>query len=509
MFSFSGQASTRTAVSENVVINNSLSAYENVTTHEGDLIINGTQDYAIRDCWLVQKGSIYVRDSAKLSIDNATLTLILQYDNQHYVSLEDYATVEVVDSRISFDSASGSYARYGCLSLNGYAKVSIKNSTFNNDVICSYGSSFVAIVSSTIKELLLHDASQVSIENSTVTFLVNLIFDFTRAAHLDGLKAGYQENWNLHRNETVQNVLYDLTVKSSLIAWGLKIIDDAAVEISNCEIERLLLELYNAADVENISEGEYKDWRFASILLSNSYVKSWYVCVHDTRVYVENCQLEGLEASGNSTISLTQSSVSQLGISPTSYATIEFDETVLAYFFAVTDSNVYVHGNVTFSLQTLGFLSSNLTRNYNSIVTDINDNLMENAGLTLFDRDSKPIWNGTTNSLGQADFNVTFTDSNYTDTLRLNISQEGYYNEAEYVGFLSDTPVSIVLTEMIPGDVNWDRWVSLADLVLLAQAYGSKPGDSNWNANADIDGNSAVALPDLVALAQHYGQHYP
>jgi hypothetical protein len=61
----------------------------------------------------------------------------------------------------------------------------------------------------------------------------------------------------------------------------------------------------------------------------------------------------------------------------------------------------------------------------------------------------------------------------------------------------------------IPGDLNGDFTVGLSDLVILARAYGSKPGDSNWNANADIDSKSAVGLSDLVVLAQHYGQHYP
>jgi hypothetical protein len=61
----------------------------------------------------------------------------------------------------------------------------------------------------------------------------------------------------------------------------------------------------------------------------------------------------------------------------------------------------------------------------------------------------------------------------------------------------------------IPGDLNGDFKVNLEDLVLLAQAYGSKPGDPNWNPNADIDNNGVVGLSDLVILALHYGQHYP
>ncbi|MGA2308943.1 MAG: NosD domain-containing protein [Candidatus Bathyarchaeia archaeon] len=61
----------------------------------------------------------------------------------------------------------------------------------------------------------------------------------------------------------------------------------------------------------------------------------------------------------------------------------------------------------------------------------------------------------------------------------------------------------------IPGDINGDFKVSLADLSILAKAYGSRPGDAKWNPNADIDGNGVVGLPDLTALAKHYGQHYP
>ena len=61
----------------------------------------------------------------------------------------------------------------------------------------------------------------------------------------------------------------------------------------------------------------------------------------------------------------------------------------------------------------------------------------------------------------------------------------------------------------IPGDLNGDFKVNLKDLVLLANAYGSKPGDSNWNPNTDVLENGVVGLADLVILTTHYGQQYP
>ena len=60
--------------------------------------------------------------------------------------------------------------------------------------------------------------------------------------------------------------------------------------------------------------------------------------------------------------------------------------------------------------------------------------------------------------------------------------------------------------QTIPGDLNGDGTVGLDDLVMLAQAYGCRPGDPNWNPVADINGDGVVDLADLVILVQHYGQ---
>ena len=60
----------------------------------------------------------------------------------------------------------------------------------------------------------------------------------------------------------------------------------------------------------------------------------------------------------------------------------------------------------------------------------------------------------------------------------------------------------------IPGDLNGDFKVNLVDLVMLANAYGSKPGDLNWNPNADLNGNGVIDLADLVTCAIHYGEQY-
>lgn len=62
----------------------------------------------------------------------------------------------------------------------------------------------------------------------------------------------------------------------------------------------------------------------------------------------------------------------------------------------------------------------------------------------------------------------------------------------------------------IPGDVDGNCMVDSADLIFgLAPAYGSKPGDPNWNPNADFDGDGIVGSEDLIfGLAPNYGKTY-
>jgi hypothetical protein len=56
------------------------------------------------------------------------------------------------------------------------------------------------------------------------------------------------------------------------------------------------------------------------------------------------------------------------------------------------------------------------------------------------------------------------------------------------------------------GDADNDDAISLADYALLYTAYGSIPGDANWNDNCDFNRNEAVDLGDYALLYTNYGQ---
>jgi hypothetical protein len=56
------------------------------------------------------------------------------------------------------------------------------------------------------------------------------------------------------------------------------------------------------------------------------------------------------------------------------------------------------------------------------------------------------------------------------------------------------------------GDLNEDGKVNILDIFIVAQAFGSKPGDTNWNVVADIDKNGIIDILDIFAVAREYGR---
>lgn len=115
--------------------------------------------------------------------------------------------------------------------------------------------------------------------------------------------------------------------------------------------------------------------------------------------------------------------------------------------------------------------------------------------------------------------NVWFTDNSN----HVGICEPSYklYNSRPYCYFMTEVPttpnptmwftavgsayIGMIALPKSP-DIDRSGSVGLTDLVLMAQAYGSKPEDPNWNELADLDNNGIVGLSDLVILANRYGQ---
>jgi hypothetical protein len=55
-------------------------------------------------------------------------------------------------------------------------------------------------------------------------------------------------------------------------------------------------------------------------------------------------------------------------------------------------------------------------------------------------------------------------------------------------------------------DFDGSGTVSIIDVAFVARAYGCKPGDVNWNSEADLDKNNQVDIVDVAMVAKAYGK---
>ncbi len=62
----------------------------------------------------------------------------------------------------------------------------------------------------------------------------------------------------------------------------------------------------------------------------------------------------------------------------------------------------------------------------------------------------------------------------------------------------------VVIT--ILGDINGDKTVNILDAIILARAFGTRPGHHGWNSSADLNRDRDVNILDAIILATHFGE---
>ena len=92
------------------------------------------------------------------------------------------------------------------------------------------------------------------------------------------------------------------------------------------------------------------------------------------------------------------------------------------------------------------------------------------------------------------------------ETLQITLTLSVYPDIKGISSFSFD--ILVTGSDSLPGDANRDGKVDWRDVTALGRAYGSEPGEDNWNPACDFDNNGMVDWVDLGTVGRNYGKPY-
>jgi len=119
--------------------------------------------------------------------------------------------------------------------------------------------------------------------------------------------------------------------------------------------------------------------------------------------------------------------------------------------------------------------------------------------------------NVTFTVVGYGVSNITFVES---ETRLIGFKEEGgeweeYNIIEEYFPSLGHMEGSLFYNTLGPWDVDINGIVNILDILQIAVAFGTQPGDPKWNPKADVDPNGIINILDVLQVAVHFGESYP
>jgi len=121
---------------------------------------------------------------------------------------------------------------------------------------------------------------------------------------------------------------------------------------------------------------------------------------------------------------------------------------------------------------------------------------------TLIGSETTSISPGQINPLYFTWYTLNVTPGRYTIIANASIVQ-GETDTTDNIN-VDDT---VIVT--IPGDIDGDGDIDASDLFDLSMAYGSSPGDPNWNPYGDFNIDNKVDASDLFELKTNFGKQLP
>jgi hypothetical protein len=492
--------------------------------HPGDLIVNGNTTLLIENCTFTVTGIVKVRDNATLIVRKAelnvsanTAAVIIENDgtlimeeaglNLNYdvkpsiqpflricdVDIGDTATLDVWKSRISSKLGQIQFR------IRQHGRLILNSSTGEN-AVDAYDDSEISTDESPIYSINLHGNASCVVKNTDIQYFsgsgqyivsfynstigtIQFVFGSSSKVLMEGRLQGFHRYWNIYSNLTVEGIECNMTLRDTNVTGPLSL--DSTFTYTGMEL-RVLNQNLLSADIGSDSE----------LHISNCTIKHLFCGRHDSVYSISDSEIGSLSVMDNSFVSISETKIDNLNIYNFKGALV-FNNTSLnenleigdipgpqfymcgglkfGANFSINESPTYegpsYRANFTGSIQKF-----KVVRGYR-VVTRLDGKPLEKVQLKLYNEEDVMIWEGITDSEGEADFNITYCKnwilppgyyySNHTRTWSI----EAVHGSTKYTTdgkLLSETPIIFNFPMPEPLWSLWQFWVVILVFIVIA-----------------------------------------
>jgi len=496
--------------------------------HPGDFIVEAGQTRTIENVTLTVDGNIIVKESAKLIIRNADLTVKSMAKDQYNVWLYENSIVEVKNSRLRGGPIPGlnswrgiiigetSFRPYGALS----GKVIMRNT--KSDL----GLSVNAVVESSILPIMLWEPlCQITVRDSEIQIVELRFREEAETITITGLRKGEV----IVKGKLVEQRTPRLSFSSAeggclelentlVVNWNLNIfnlpggpVNQKHLIIRDSEIDTLWPEfpLGSSVHLKGLKVSIPMDWNLHKDSLEITGV-SFDITLINTTLWRYKIEIQGegviedsngvfLNTLGNGTATVKNSTVDSSffrgghvsyldsditgwmrflrwvnptppGVTIPSEVTIHFENCTMAGGLEFdSEDYVTITGTISISIpmSNVNFISGTVVREYPLLVEDEEGAPVSEASLNLKDAENREVWSGETDEAGRAAFNLTFTNKNYTRSHTLSATARGL-NVSTELGLLENTPIILTLRKSPLKRAPWELYATITASAMVA-----------------------------------------
>lgn len=322
--------------------------------HDGDFVLDGNQLLTIRDSQYIQNGSITIRDSAKLILENVTLHIGMPYN----ITVTDNASLFLNDSTIESSTSS--------IYVSKMANLSLLNADLDTGYLSVCGNSTLdATGCPWIGTTFMYNSSKLMFENTTFNAAVfndnssGTIVDSTLNRHGIGLLRLNGDSSVIVQNSTLSHIPYlDLVIQ-----------DNASLQIMN----------------STVAEGEFYD--FSNAKIQHTTITERLACYgYSSTVVIDSPNLGFIEALDNSSVTVKNS------IAPALYAAGSAALHVINSQIGQRQLTMDEHSKLYYDYPL-------------TVKLNLNGSGLENANVSIYLLpDQREVTTAETNTEGEADF---------------------------------------------------------------------------------------------------------